>query len=95
MTLTNIERETILNLNEQEDTATLYTYNQKLIKRFNKLAQSRPDLVSRTEDSTGAVTFTLPKKLLTITAREPLSEAEQQIRRERAQQHRFAPKTAR
>lgn len=88
MILTAVERETIVNFNELEDTASLYTYNDKLIKRFDKLAKSRPDLVSRKEDSSGAVTFTLPKKLLTITAREPASEESRNAAARRAKQNR-------
>lgn len=80
MRLTNIEKETILNFNEGEELASLYTYNQTLQKRFNKLAQELPELVYRKTNSFGAVTYELPKKMLILKIQKPLSEAERQRR---------------
>lgn len=62
MKLTNIEMETILNFNEGEDVASLYTYNQKLQKRFDALAAECPMLVSRKTNSCGTVTYELSKR---------------------------------
>lgn len=92
MVLTKIEQETILNFNEDEPLANLYTYNPKLQKRFDQIAAEHPELVSRKAGSFGAVTYDFPKKLLIVSFQRPLSEAEQQRRSERAKQHKFAKK---
>lgn len=41
--LTNYERETIINFNEGEDTASVYTHNKALRRRLEQLAQERPE----------------------------------------------------
>lgn len=41
--LTNYERETIVNFNEGEDTASVYTHNKPLRRRLEQLAQERPE----------------------------------------------------
>ena len=40
--LSNYERETIINFNEGEDTASIYTHNRWLLRKLAKLAQERP-----------------------------------------------------
>ena len=71
--LTLLERETIILLNEREPEAEIYTYNKRLIKRLKRY----PTVVKLIrEDDTGAYTFTLPKKHLSISVRKPLKEKE-------------------
>lgn len=93
MKLTPIEQETILNFNEGEDTASLYTYNQKLQKRFDQLAIEYPHLVSRTTNSFGAVTYDFPKKHLNLSFRKPLTEAEWQRRSEHGKKYGYKAKS--
>jgi len=68
-----IERETIILFNEQEKEAEIYTYNIKLINRLK-----RYPIVAKlkSKDDTGAYTFIVPKKYLTIVIRNPISEKE-------------------
>lgn len=80
MKLLNIEKETILNFNEGEEIASLYTYNKKLQNRFDKLVAELPSLVSRKDNGHGAVTYELPKKMLILKIQRPISAAEQQRR---------------
>lgn len=78
---TLIERETIILFNEAEPDAEVYTYNKKLIGRLKK----HPAVAKlKRRDDTGACTFTLPKKLLTITVREPPSEEYKELQRQLA-----------
>lgn len=71
--LTLLERETIILLNEREPEAEIYTYNKRLIKRLKRY----PTIVKLVrEDDTGAYTFRLPKKHLSISIRKPLKEKE-------------------
>ena len=68
-----IERETIILFNEQEKEAEIYTYNIKLINRLKKY----PIVAKlKRKDDTGAYTFIVPKKYLTIVIRNPISEKE-------------------
>lgn len=72
MGLTNIERETIILFNEEEDTAEIYTHNKKLKNRIRKMCQLRPDLFkANKEDKNGAVTCVLPKKRLSLVLTSP------------------------
>lgn len=84
MKLTAIEKETIVLFNEQEDTAEIYTHNVKLKNRLLRFVEKRPDLASCKDSGHDSVTVVVPKKLLTITVREPASEARRQAQRERA-----------
>lgn len=95
MKLTNIEKETILNFNEGEEIASLYTYNQKLQKRFDALAAEFPMLVSRKTNSCGAVTYELSKKMIVLKIQKPLSEAEQRRRSAQGKAHGIHTQTRR
>ncbi|MFI3327229.1 MAG: molecular chaperone [Clostridia bacterium] len=67
MALTNYERETIINLNEEEKTASIYTYNVKLINRINKKVREYPDLYKIVAvDQHGGITCEMPKDKLSI-----------------------------
>lgn len=91
MKLTLEERETILLFNERDDTAELFTYNRKLIRRLSMLAQQRPGECKQTKDNGhGGLTFVCPKTWLRINpprAAAPLSEDAR--RRKQEQLHRI------
>ena len=57
--VTKEERETIVNFNEAEDTAVIYTFNNDLKKRLAAFAKKYPDLCKLTVDDTeyGSVTY--------------------------------------
>ena len=42
MNLTRYEQETIINFNEEEKTASVYTHNGPLRRRLEQMAQERP-----------------------------------------------------
>ena len=42
MNLSLYEQETIINYNEEEATASIYTHNRALIRKLDKFAQERP-----------------------------------------------------
>lgn len=95
MKLTAIEKETIVLFNEQEDAAEIYTHNMKLKNRLLRFVEKRPDLASCKEGSHDSVTVVVPKVLLTITVREPVSEAFRQAQRERAIRDKHLPHLSR
>ena len=43
MNLTRYEQETIINFNEEEKTASVYTHNGTMRRRLEQLAQERPE----------------------------------------------------
>lgn len=92
MKLTLVEQETILNFNEGEDTASLYTDNPKLQKRFDQMTAEYPNAVCRKDNGHGAVTYDFPKKLLILSFQRPLSEAEKQRRADNMRKNRFIKK---
>ena len=48
MKLTKIEQETIINFNEAERTASIYTHNEALKRQLLELCQSHPEQVRQT-----------------------------------------------
>ena len=93
MDLLKIEKETILNFNELEDTVSLYTHNEKLKKRFDQLATEYPELVSRTENQHGAVTYEFSKKRLNANFKKPLTESEWRRRSEHGKKYGYKAKS--
>lgn len=80
MKLSNYERETLILFNEAERTASVFTYNNALIKQLEVLCDSYPEQVHRTEDNgCGGLTFELPKKWLKITPPRVLSAAQREV----------------
>jgi len=65
--LTNYERETIINYNEQEITADVFTYNAALIRKLSAPCETRSDEIQQTDtNSYGGVTYTVPKSWIKI-----------------------------
>jgi hypothetical protein len=74
MELSKYEQETIINYNEDEDTASVYTYDKKLRKKLESLALKYPDKFTLERAYPhGAATFIVPKRCVSI--REPYSDA--------------------
>lgn len=76
MNLTRYEQETIINFNEAETTASVYTHNGTLRRRLEQLAQDRPEdcrFVKASHDGK-AVEYTIPKKWLRVNPGRILTE---------------------
>ena len=68
MKLTSIEKETIINFNEAERTASIYTHNEALKRQLLELCQTHPEQVCQTAaNGWGGLTFELPKKWLKVS----------------------------
>lgn len=65
MTLTKYEQETIINYNNEEKTASVYTHDKSLIRKLDKKLGEIPDmkLIRRTEDF---AEYSLPKKWIKV-----------------------------
>ena len=70
------ERETIVNFNEAEDTAVIYTYNNDLKKRLATFASKHPDICKMTVDDKefGSVTYEIQKSRISFRLVAPYSE---------------------
>jgi len=70
------ERETIVNFNEAEDLATIYTFNTNLKRRLAKFAEKYPNLCKLTENDIeyGSVTYEVQKSRVSIRLVPPYSE---------------------
>ena len=80
MKLTKIEQETIINFNEAERTASIYTHNEALKRQLLELCQSHPEQVRQTAANRwGGLTFELPKKWLKVSPPRVLSPAQRAV----------------
>ena len=90
MELTKYEQETIINYNEGEDTASVYTHDKKLRKKLEGLALKYPDRITLARAyPNGAADFTVPKRCVSI--REPYSDARRAAASERAKNKGILP----
>ena len=90
MKLSKYEKETIINCNEAEDTASIYTFNARLKHRLAEFSRKYP-LLCRLERSTpeGSVTYVMDKSRLSIRLVPPYSEERLAAAREYAKEHGF------
>ena len=91
MDLTAYEKETIINYNEGEPTASVYTHNGALKRKLEKLAKERPaDVQLSRRYPEGVVEYIIPKRWVKVNAGPVLTEEERERRRERAKATRKA-----
>ena len=70
--LTKLERETVILFNEAEETAEVFTYNGRLIRKIQALCKDFPDKFQQINDNgVGGVTYRIPKKRVNITRPQP------------------------
>ena len=75
MKLTRYEKETIINFNEAEATANIYTHNGALIRQLDALADQRPGEAKRGRSfPDGGREFTVPKRWVKVNASRILTE---------------------
>ena len=73
--LTPAEKETIFLWSEADDVVQITTYNRPLIKRLRDAHEKSPELYRlRGPDCYGGFDAEMPRELLQITFRQPLSE---------------------
>lgn len=78
MRLSRYEQETVINYNQAEQTASVYTHDPKLLKKLARLAEKYPEQIRQERENT----YTVPKACVLI--REPYSEQRRAAARERA-----------
>ncbi len=79
--LSRYEMETIINFNEEEGTASVYTHNKALRHKLEELAQERPEecRLLKVSHWDQAVEYYIPKSWVKITPPRQLSEAQREV----------------
>ena len=90
MKLTKYEKETIVNFNEGENEASIYTFNADLKRRLAEFSKKYPAMC-RMESSTteGSVTYIMDKSRLSIRLVPPYSEERRAAASALAKEHGF------
>lgn len=88
--LTKYERETIVNFNEGEQEASVYTFNSDLKRRLAGFGRKYPELCRmEKETEEGSVTYVIDKSRLSIRLIAPYSEKRKAAASKYAKQHGF------
>lgn len=97
MELSLYERETIINYNEGEPTASVYTHNRALRRTLDKLAQERPEdcRVDKESHEGAAADYIIPKAWVKIRPPRIASEAQKAASRAAAEKAKLARKNTR
>lgn len=83
MPLTKLEKETIVNFNEAENTAQIYTFNAALKQRLFSYSKQNPELCQLIrQDANGSVTYSVEKSRLSIRLMNPLTDQQKEKRSE-------------
>lgn len=78
MNLTRYEQEVVINLNAEEDTATVYTANPAWIRKMAALAEEFPDTFRLIRSTQISRTYEMPKKYVRIGKPRELSAAQKE-----------------
>lgn len=81
--MSRIEQETIINFNEAEATASVYTYNRALRRKLEKLAEERPEECQVVRKGQ-ADDYVIPKGWIKIKPPRQLSEEQREVLAARA-----------
>ena len=87
MRRSRIEQETIILFNEEEKTASVYTFNKSIQRKLSQLSNERPDecyLDNPQLALEGAVEYIIPKKWIKLRASRILSDEQKEELSERA-----------
>ena len=88
--LSRYEKETIVNFNEGELTASIYTFNSDLKRRLADFSKKYPQLCRKTAGTAeGSVTYVLDKSRLSIRFIPPYSEERKAAASAYAREHGF------
>ena len=92
MELTKYEMETIVNFNEAESVASVYTHNKALRRTLDKLAQERPEdcRIDRVSHDGAATDYSVPKSWVKIRPPRIASEAQKAASRAAAEKAKLA-----
>ena len=85
MSISRMEKETIILFNEAEASASVYTYNAALKRKLSGLCTTRPEGARQTkDDGRGGLTFEVPKRGIKVNPSRTLTVEQKKERAERA-----------
>ena len=85
MEFTKAEQETVINFDNELDTASVYTHDSRLIKKLQELRKQYPEQFILEHREHGSVTYTIPKRCVGI--RPPYSEKRREQQRQEAKEN--------
>lgn len=86
MNLTKYEQETIITYNQEDDTASCFTYDRTLICKLDAMCKKSPSIIVVREGD-GCKEYTFPRKWIGIKTPRQLSEEQRQKAAERARRN--------
>lgn len=84
--LSNPEKETIINFNDAEKTAEIYTCNNGWMRRMDALVKERPGEVCKIGSDEVSATYTVPKKWVKIRPPRILTDEQREEMSKRARE---------
>lgn len=85
MSISRMEKETIILFNEAEASASVYTYNAALKRKLSGLCTTRPEEARQTkDDGRGGLTFEVPKRWVKVNPNIILTDEQRQARADAA-----------
>ena len=81
--LTKAEQETVINFDNELDTANIYTHDSRLIKKLRELRKQYPEQFILEHREHGSVTYTIPKRCVGIRPRTVKSGGNSSDRKQR------------
>ena len=89
--MTRQEQETVINFNEADAEAVVYTHNGALTRKLERLLAERPEEVRRGKSYTdGGMEYIIPKRWVKVNASRILTEAQRRAALESAKAARMA-----
>ena len=87
MKLSQYERETIINYNEADKTASIYTHNAALRRRLDQLLKTRPDEIAVERTGDDYTEYVVPKKWIKVSPPKKVSEETKERARQRINEY--------
>ncbi|WP_286077171.1 hypothetical protein [Thomasclavelia cocleata] len=81
--LTKLEKETIINYNDSDGIANIYSCNKNMMKKLLDLENEYPDKVKVTYKSDVSLNVEIPKEWIKISAPRKLTDEQRKAARER------------
>ena len=88
MSYTNIEKETIINYNQEEKEANIYTHDKRLVTKLMNCCEKYPEQFKLIEQDTESKTFIIPKKYVSVRPPKIMSDEQKQKAGERMRAYR-------
>lgn len=85
MRMEAIEKETVINFNQKEETASVYTRDPSVMRKLDALCKSYPEQYKLTGESKIDKTYEMPKSLVSFQKPRELTKEHQSKAKERMQ----------